>query len=247
MKLPFEKRETDFVTWVYIHRAGVCATLAVLLIFGIAFVAWKITFGDSLANQVIYMDMEPPAEPEERPEEVKPVDYGNISNASSNENADLNARLRSMRGSENQELAEQNEGIGDQMDANRAAYEAGLQRDRDRMNDAHSRNTSEDEGKAESSRRGGNVTASYSFTDPVRHDRRLDIPAYRCPGGGRVVVDATLDQNGNVVAAAVARGSATDECLRNEALRSARASSFNLDPSAPARHRGTITYLFVPQ
>ena len=34
---------------------------------------------------------------------------------------------------------------------------------------------------------------------------------------------------------------------REAALHAARVSTFNIDPKAPARHQGTITYTFIPQ
>ena len=38
-----------------------------------------------------------------------------------------------------------------------------------------------------------------------------------------------------------------DDCMREAALHAARVSTFNIDPKAPARHQGTITYTFIPQ
>jgi len=35
--------------------------------------------------------------------------------------------------------------------------------------------------------------------------------------------------------------------MREAALHAARVSTFNIDPKAPARHQGTITYTFIPQ
>ena len=196
------------------------------------------------------MEMEPAVEDIPRPpeeKEIRPIDYGNVSNTASNENAELNARLRDAAGSDARELYEDAEGLNDRMEANREAYEAGLRRTQEMIENARRQPSSQDGGDAQSTRRGGNVTASYSFANPVRHDQRLDIPAYRCLGGGQIVVSATLDQNGNVVSAEVERGSTDDPCLQREALASARASQFNMDTSAPTRHRGSITYIFIPQ
>jgi hypothetical protein len=54
-----------------------------------------------------------------------------------------------------------------------------------------------------------------------------------------------LNQGGEVISARVVSGG--DEVMREEALKAARASLFDINNSAPARHEGTITYTFVPQ
>jgi TonB family protein len=246
VRLPYEPRRIDFGTWVWVHRAGICATIIALLLFGIAFVAWRITVIDNVAHQVVYLEMEPPPELQQKPEvkEVAPVDYSSVSNRASNENADADQRQRDA--AQGRELTAEAEGAGDRMDANRAAYEEGLRREQQMIANAR-RRTDDNSSKAQSAKYGGNVSASYSFTNPVRHDERLDIPTYRCVGGGQVVVAAALDREGRVVDAKVESGSSHDTCLQREALASARASRFNLDPSAPSRQHGTITYLFVPQ
>lgn len=79
----------------------------------------------------------------------------------------------------------------------------------------------------------------------MRTSRSLNIPAYRCEGGGDVVVEITVNRAGEVVNARVQSGG--DECMRESALRAARVSRFNIDQSAPARQQGTITYIFIPQ
>ena len=94
----------------------------------------------------------------------------------------------------------------------------------------------------------GRVTVSFSFTDPVRTSERLVIPAYMCEGGGQVVVNATLNNNGEVTDASIDKEQSTpDACMQETAIKAARSSRFNLDRSAPSRHRGTITYIFIPQ
>jgi hypothetical protein len=239
----------DFGTWVWIHRAGVCVTLLFVLAFGVAFVSWQFRFGDKRVADVVYVEFETPPEEMVRPVAAAemPVDYGSVSNRSSNENAELDAGLRDSRGRGAGDLYNDAAGLSDRMRANREAYEAGLRQNQE-MIDAARRPAESGEERPRSTRSQGNVTASYSFTDPVRNHEFLDIPAYRCEGGGQVTVVATLDVNGYVVAAEVDRGASTsDGCLQREALASARASRFNLDTRAPARQKGTITYLFVPQ
>ena len=86
---------------------------------------------------------------------------------------------------------------------------------------------------------------SFSLTNPVRKSRYLHIPAYQCEAGGEVVVQITVDNGGDVIAAKVRQGG--DECMRQTALNAAYRSQFNIDNSAPARQVGTITYIFIPQ
>lgn len=89
------------------------------------------------------------------------------------------------------------------------------------------------------------MTVSFSLTDPVRQSVDLSIPAYRCEGGGEVVVAITVSRGGEVIGARIVSGG--DDCMREAALHAARVSTFNIDPKAPARHQGTITYTFIPQ
>lgn len=76
----------------------------------------------------------------------------------------------------------------------------------------------------------------------------LRIPAYRCYGGGMVVVIITVDNAGNVINAKVQdEGSSDDKCLREYALMAAKIARFSKDPTAPARQMGDIVYQFIPQ
>lgn len=87
-----------------------------------------------------------------------------------------------------------------------------------------------------------------SYTLDGRKASKLPIPAYRCYGGGMVVVIITVDNAGNVINAKVNEaGSSTDKCLRDFAVRAARLSKFSSDPKAPARHNGDIVYQFIAQ
>ena len=91
----------------------------------------------------------------------------------------------------------------------------------------------------------GACTVAYCFTDPVRNHKSLYIPAYTALGGGVVVLDVTLDRNGAVTNARVA--SSTNSSLNQIALQAARnyRTRFNIDGSAPASHKGTITFTFL--
>ena len=75
----------------------------------------------------------------------------------------------------------------------------------------------------------------------------LPKPAYNSEKSGRVVVDITVDDQGNVIKA-VAGGRGTtvqDSELFRQAEAAARKAKFNPDNSAPEKQIGTITYNFI--
>ncbi len=92
----------------------------------------------------------------------------------------------------------------------------------------------------------GPSVVSYSLDG--RKASRLPIPAYRCMGAGEVTVIITVDNSGNVIMAKIDDNvSSDDTCLRNFAVRAARAAKFSASPSAPARQVGNIVYAFIAQ
>ena len=64
--------------------------------------------------------------------------------------------------------------------------------------------------------------------------------------GGKVVVTIFVDQNGNVQNALPGADGTTitDKNLWNEARKAAMNTKFNVDPGAPFKQEGTITYIF---
>ncbi|MCQ2186547.1 MAG: energy transducer TonB [Bacteroidales bacterium] len=87
-----------------------------------------------------------------------------------------------------------------------------------------------------------------SWTLEGRKASHLPIPAYRCYGAGNVTVAIVVDQQGKVVNAKINEAeSASDECLRNFAIRAARLSRFSKSTTAPLRQAGEIVYAFIAQ
>ena len=96
----------------------------------------------------------------------------------------------------------------------------------------------------------GQVTAEFDLAG--RQALSLDIPGYRCRGGGVVVLGITVSPGGEVVEVGIrsARSSgaaALTECLQTESLRSARQCRFAAKAEAPKRQSGTLTYRFIAQ
>ena len=251
LRLPFDNRKEDIGSWAYDHRVGLFVTIIIYLLIGIGFFASKIVIGRKVSQQGMYIDLQTvemlEKERDRLAEEVRranqKIDWSKIRNTSSNENA-LNENLADDRGTKTAELNSDAEAVEARMRANREAYEKGLKDakkagERSDNKKDNSKNTNSDT-KAK-----GSVTVSFSFKNPVRYSRYLVKPAYRCEGGGEVVVKATIDRAGKVISAVVVSGG--DECMRQTAISAAKGSTFDHNSDAPAKQEGTIAYIFIPQ
>lgn len=96
--------------------------------------------------------------------------------------------------------------------------------------------------------------SSYSGPSVVAYElngrkaSRLSIPAYRCLGGGEVKVIITVNPSGKVIEAKIDEStSSTDRCLRDFALRAAKASVFSAKSGAAPKENGYIIYQFIAQ
>jgi len=94
----------------------------------------------------------------------------------------------------------------------------------------------------------GPTNIYFDLSNPVRNQVDLYVPVYKCQGNGQVVVDIIVNQNGSVEDASIDKQKSDfDECLFDAAYDAALRSKFNTDFKAPAKQKGTITYLFVAQ
>jgi hypothetical protein len=249
LRLPFDDRHEDPINWIYDNRVGLCVTIIIYLVVSIVFVSAKIGASKREAPNTIYIDLGAVELLEEERdrllEEVRrknnEFDWKSVRNLSSNENA-LNENLEDEKGTDVSELNAAAEAAEKARRANREAYERGL---REAKSISENRQQSDGDSERKDSKRKGNVTVSFSFKNPVRYSRYLVKPAYRCEGGGEVVVAVAVNQRGEVVSASVVSGG--DECMRQTAIESARNSRFDINNSAPAKQQGTITYIFIPQ
>lgn len=249
LKLPFDNRRGDFISWIYDNRVGLCITIIAYLTLSIIFVSAKISSSKREVPNTMYVDLGAVELLEDELDRLKKeveqrnseIDWNSIRNLSSNENA-LNENLEDEKGTNTSALNNSAEATEREMRANREAYERGL-REANAIGDSF---TKSDNGKEhKDTKRKGNVTVSFSFTNPVRYSRYLVKPAYRCEGGGEVIVSVVLNQRGEVTSATVKSGG--DDCMRSTAIESARNSRFDINNNAPAKQQGTITYIFIPQ
>lgn len=87
-----------------------------------------------------------------------------------------------------------------------------------------------------------NSSLSYSLVD--RTHTFLPTPIYLCEYGGKIVVNITVNSDGNVTDAYVNNASASSNgCLIDHALEYAKASIFNTDTTKPSQ-LGSITFYF---
>lgn len=87
-----------------------------------------------------------------------------------------------------------------------------------------------------------------SYTLDGRKAIRLSVPAYKCYGGGDVTVAILVNRAGNVIKAEVVENiSATDNCLREYAVKAAKMSRFTASSKAEEKQAGEIVYRFIAQ
>lgn len=82
-----------------------------------------------------------------------------------------------------------------------------------------------------------------------RTQLKLPLPIYKCPYGGKVTLEITVNQYGNVISAEILQEESTtdDYCLYDAARKAAMNSRFNSGTNFPARQKGTISYIFTAQ
>ena len=90
--------------------------------------------------------------------------------------------------------------------------------------------------------------SSVSYILKGRHALYLPIPVFKCPTGGKIIIDIFVANNGKVQKAKLnAETPSSDECLTEVALTAAKRSRFNPRNGAETLQEGKITYHFVKQ
>ena len=98
--------------------------------------------------------------------------------------------------------------------------------------------------RSEKNRNNSNKNSSISYSLVDREYTFLPTPVYLCEYGGKIVINITVDSNGNVIDAYLNSSSASSNgCLIDSALEYAKAAIFSINPAKPSQ-LGTITFLF---
>jgi TonB family protein len=86
---------------------------------------------------------------------------------------------------------------------------------------------------------------SFSLSGRTLREGGLQRPTYSVQVEGRIVINITVDNYGNVISAAIGKGTTIDDkSMRNSALQAAREAKFNRIQSK-GNQMGTITYTYI--
>ena len=237
-------------TWAE-HKVGILATVAFHLLVLVVLLACKLESSQRFYGSEIELAFEPD-EPvvEELPEPEHPLmpadaliperEMEAVRNFAVDANErDLNASLQDEKNIDADELYREAERLKAAMHENREYFESEPEELADIPNTPH-----KEVSEAQKAVVDGPTVISYNL--PSRKAYELPNPAYKCQGGGQVVVNIVVDAQGKVIKANIdARLSVIDECINAEAQKAAMRSRFSR--SDRASQNGSITYLFVAQ
>lgn len=268
--LPYLISRLDFPNWVYSNRYSVFTIVALYLAILAGFATVKFTFEKTppLPDGIYleFIEEQELVKEEEKKEELvkKSVDddlYENVSNKISDENSTLEEELdldyemfEEFEDIDTEELLKEAELLDEAIRHNMSAYITGkdsldseIERERNmakNYRDSLRKRGAND--KFNTTQKRGNVTVSYNLMN--RRALYLEIPAYLCEGGGKVVIDMVVNRGGRVVSAVIERTyGVTDDCVKEMAVWATKLAEFNVDNNAPSRQKGTMTYIFVAQ
>lgn len=262
--LPFVNMKKSVDEWLYRNRRGVVWVSVSYLIILILIVFVRYDVGHFDTRDSIYIDVPleaPPKikepkieEPQLSPEEIRRMANEPVKNVSVDENSsNLDTRLQDAKNTNSDKLYEEARKVQAELEANSKRYQKGLESIESKYantnkGDNSERNVGESSKNSEGSNSvvKGNVTVSFNLKG--RGAVHLEVPAYRCEGGGRVVVDIVVALNGDVVSATLKGPSAvSDPCVVEMALQAAKMSTFTVSRTGGDRQMGTMTFLFVQQ
>lgn len=251
-----DTRAESLGEWLYSHRVGLLVVIAVFMFGGAVLATARYNVDIRPVEYIIeFVADEPSVEEVERlrqerdrvQEEInrRLAAVERVQNLQSNDAADAAGSKEQL--AYDSDMQQMMDKVAADMATNRGDYESGVREAQGIGERGAGGGSGVGTGTGEKGKFSGAVTVAYSFTEPVRHHRDLYVPAYRTKSGGVVVIDVWLNRNGEVTSARIQ--SSTNPELNDQALAAARhkRTLFRIDGSAPASHRGTITYTFVAQ
>ncbi len=258
LRLPFDPERSggDWIDWAYRHRVGVLVSVVCYFLLAISFVTCKFAM-DKKTQEVIEIQIESDIleqmqELERKQEMLKQMHTpsGQVRNDIADNRSESDRAIRQSVSDAERELYDDVQRLQDDLAAGSKAYEESLRqidRDAQELYDQKRGNVRAEQGDRNVDKMArGNVAASFDLEG--RTATYIHIPAYKCRGGGVVVVNISVNRSGKVVAAKVESAlSTSDKCLEQEAVSSAMKSRFSSSTTAPTTQKGTLTYTFVAQ
>lgn len=255
-----DSRSMSFAEWLYNSYIAILAVIGALIVFAIVIIFARYSVEIKEAEYIVDIVGEMlETEPEERePEPVERLEdidrrfreIQNIRNVTSNDASDQEASSPSS--SIDAETKQAMDRAQQNMAANRSEYESAM-REISGIGQGTGAGGTGSGKKGAKGRYDGQSTVSYIFRNPERfHDNpngedQLYTPAYTGKSGGVVVLDVWINRNGEVTGARVVKSANKElDKIALEAVYNYR-TKFKHNGSAPASHRGTITYTFVAQ
>jgi len=201
-----------------------------------------------------YYEMEPETIEEEEKEELQEIleSLDNLLNTPStnqayNENNNeldkaFEEQLEEIRNRNNNETVSEETETNDESSSSGAASNEEEVQTFDNINDIIAK-TSEKKRAPSANSTNKNSSISYSLVNRTKID--IPPPIYLCEMGGKVVINISVDDDGNVISASYNSSASTTDngCLVDTAIEYAKASLFNSDNSKPSQI-GTITFIF---
>jgi uncharacterized iron-regulated membrane protein len=237
------------------HRHGIFGTVIVHAIFFIAFTAWTIRTVPLDQADEMRMEMELVMEPEPQeqlePDESEPsvaAFGGRVTNATSNITGQ-SGRATTFSERRLAERVEQDLAEFERQEFERLAEERrerGVEIVMPELDPSKWNKELYMDRAAEPVKVEGATTVWHTLEG--RH-REHDVPGYRCLRDGRVAVRVSVGRDGRVLKATLdpAQSAQVDDCMEEQALRSALRARFSSSPTARDPQEGTVFFLFVRQ
>ncbi len=259
LRLPFDPQRPkgDWVDWAYRHRFGVLISVFCYFTLAVSFLACRFEMNPTRV-EIIEIQLENEQEKlieqlQQKQQEIQQIKThtGQMRNEIADNRSTSETAMRRPDTPAAQELYDDvkrlqddlAQGVRDYQESVEAIEQAARQMEQQRQ----ASNVQAQAGPRDVDKMArGNVAATFDLEG--RTARYIHIPAYKCRGGGVVVVNIAVNRDGEVTGARVESGlSTSDRCLEQEAVNSAKRSRFNVSYDSPVTQRGTLTYTFVAQ
>lgn len=252
----FKDERKPFRQWFLDHQLGIYTTVIVHLVIFLFLAVNSIRV--QLGKQSVVIDFVHQAEPEKTPEELELEELARLEDEIQELMKQNNIRpaVNLPNIVVNAGAAGKGEGGGGEYGGSQRSLGTFTERSRQEkveekkeikaIEGSDDASVYHEEKQAQGENYSGPSVVSYLLEG--RQALSMPIPAYKCRGGGDVVVLITVDKMGYVVGAEVdKKKSSTDSCVQEAACEAAMKAKFTTSPTGAFSQKGNIVYRFVPQ